>query len=620
MPEGQLPYVDMNAPRVKPSTGGGSTPEYAQEDDVRMVNSLLTEAKRGREPYLDRHGMDWYKFYRGMQWLEPLPSYLASEVVNYTYADIRAMLALLTDTSPTIVPVPADSKDPIDVAWGKILGEFVSYKWDKLNWNVQLNYAYLDKLLYRNGFWRVEFDRQLNDGLGDVLVEAVDPFMCFPDPLCSDINDRASRYFIYVEVVPLAELKRQYPEHAEKMIADIGAVSFRDQRRDAQQSDLQGVKAENYETPIVPANMGAGSHDRALGMKIHCWLRDTATEEYQTEQADGGEPEKGYRLKWPKGRYIVVAGNCKVEDRENPYDDGLFPFVRFANSPLPREFWGISEVEIRQPTQRMINRCVSHWMNWMELHDQPMWILDTSSGIDVEELVSEPSLVIEKSQGSEVRREMPAPLPAYVFNVYDRIVAGHNVVGGIHDAIRGRMEPGVSSGFMLNTLQEAAQAPIRLQERYAKESLQQAGQMILSRILQFQTEPVEVAVRDPETGEDEKFQFSVQQGQAGDKMAQFRKIEPQTMHEMIYRTIPVRGVPDIKVTTGVGLPFAKAAQSEKALTYYKAGLIDREAALKMSEIENWEEIEQRQKEKEAMMIQAAQQGQPPQMAAAEANA
>lgn len=596
-----VPMLDVHQGVPQPEAKE-ATPQ--EEQTIKMVENLFTEAKRGREPYIDRDGLENYRFYRGEHWADPLPDYLSTETVNYVYSDIRTMLALMTDTAPTITPLPWDSLDKADVEWARVLRDWTEYKWSKYGWSSELAYAYLDKMIYRTGYWRIEWDKELNKGLGDVLVQAIDPFMCFPDPYCYDINSPNSRYFIYTEPVTVGELKRQYPEKADKLKADMSMVgNILEERREFAAPE---VKATSYEQPMVAAAAGSSGLDSRQALKIHCWLRDTTTEEYKLERKDGSEQTEE-RMRFPKGRYIVVAGGELCEDRENPYKDGKFPFVRFANNPLPREFHGISEVEVRKSPQRMLNRLVSHWMNHIELTDNPIWIVDSNAAIDVEDITNEFGMIMEKAPGSEVRREGGQPMGAHIFRAYELVLQSLNVVGGVHEAIRGRLETGISSGLMLNSVQEAAQAPVRLQERYSKDALNQAGRLILSRMLQFSNEPIEFSSTDKSTGETSRMQVSVTPpDEQGQQTANFRKLGSQDQIDMISRSVPIKGEPDIKITTGVGMPFAKTVQMDKAITFLKAGMIDREAALKMSDIENWEEILARIKEQEAAELQAAQ--------------
>jgi len=89
------------------------------------------------------------------------------------------------------------------------------------------------------------------------------------------------------------------------------------------------------------------------------------------------------QLKYPKGRKVVVVNKIPVVDEPNEFDDGKFPFIKHVNYILPREFYGISEVEQIKGPQRIFNTLISYAMDVLILTGNPIWVVDTNSGIEV---------------------------------------------------------------------------------------------------------------------------------------------------------------------------------------------------------------------------------------------
>jgi hypothetical protein len=158
---------------------------------------------------------------------------------------------------------------------------------------------------------------------------------------------------------------------------------------------------------------------------------------------------------------------------------------------------------------------------------------------------------------------------------------------------------------MLQSIQEAAQAPLRFKERMMGDALVQAGQMIVARIMQFYGTTRVVRLTNEKTGWPEYFQFSVDDKGDGQFVAKFRNMNDP--NQPVSNEVPVKGVPDVKITTGSTMPFAKAQKAEMALRLFQNQLIDREEVLKAVDWPNMEEVMSRLEEQEQQAAAAQQQ-------------
>ncbi len=65
----------------------------------------------------------------------------------------------------------------------------------------------------------------------------------------------------------------------------------------------------------------------------------------------------GYiRMKYPKGRVIVISGRQILFDGNNPYKHGLRPLVKINNTWDFVNYWGLSDVDIGSNTQQAITK------------------------------------------------------------------------------------------------------------------------------------------------------------------------------------------------------------------------------------------------------------------------
>ena len=81
--------------------------------------------------------------------------------------------------------------------------------------------------------------------------------------------------------------------------------------------------------------------------------------------------------RWTADLFEVWVENTIAQSAANPY--GLIPYVIFPNSPVPKQFWGLSDIAgLREPAEEL-NREMSVLSTIMELSGNPIAVL---SGVD----------------------------------------------------------------------------------------------------------------------------------------------------------------------------------------------------------------------------------------------
>jgi hypothetical protein len=586
-------------------------PNSDERREIKLVTRLFEKAKKHRKKY-DEKWLDYYKMFRGKQWKEQRPSYRHSEVINFVFQAIQSSVPIVTDARPKFEFLP---QEPQDLELATILTEVCQADWDSQNWNYTTAEVVYDGHFYGTGMGNMGFNPDADYGQGQITYESADPFYCFPDPNAHKVNDgkKRSRYFIYAEPVDIEVLKREYPEHKDHLKPDLidlvqGEKTSLDQVKFKSPTDnktvLEGQSAYDV-----------GSTDQCL--KITCYLySDEFDEEEIKDRLDGGLEVSRYeqRLKYPNGQKICIAGGVHLHSGPIPFDDGVFPYARFVNYILPREFWGISEVEQLESPQKVFNKLVSFSLDVLTLMGNPVWVVDNNSGVDTDNLYNKPGLIIEKAPNTEVTRQEGVQLQPFVLQLIDRMETWFQDISGRSDVTQGINPSGVTAASAITTLQEAAQTRIRLKSRNLDAFLQDLGQLYLSRVFQFYSSPRIFRLTNNPNAQ-KYFKFYVESETAPDGQVQrkavIRDYIPQpdgSMAESLQaREFQIRGGFDVKVTTGSSLPFAKAQKANLSFKLFEDGAIDEPALLEGVEYPNWEAVWGRVEQRKADM--AAQQAQ-----------
>lgn len=591
----------------------GYEPTPEEIKTIKMVDHLFQKAKNARKAY-DEKWLDNYRMFRGKQWKDARPSFRHSEVINLIFRAIQSDVPTLTDAMPKIEFVPSE---PNDFEVAQILNDVVSSDWDKNNWGYKITEALYDSHIYGTAFGCVKYDAEMDLGIGGIEFKSADPFYQYPDPESLDVNEK-SRYYIEAEPIPLETLKIEYPEVAQFLKADLQDISKKD----------KGLSEEvRYKSPTDNRTVMEGSsaydlkaHNEAL--KICCYVKDLETVEEEMKEADPttGQENVKYitRLKYPNGRMIVVVNGVLCEDGPIEYEDRKFPYLKLSNYILSREFWGMSEVEQLESPQKIFNKLISFALDVLTLMGNPIWIVDTSSGVDVENLFNRPGLIVEKEPGSEVRREEGVQLQPYVLQMIDRMKSWFDDISGSNDVSRGVRPEGVTAASAIEALQSAANTRLRQKSRNLDAFMQNFGQMYLSRVFQYYSAPRVFRITNNQNVT-QYFKFHVDQNETGDKIARVQKysqgddgkyyLNPENQYNL-------QGRFDVKISTGSSLPFEKSRVEQQAFNLFDRKIIDEEEVLKTLRYPNAEQVMKRMTDRAAQIaaMQAppsAPGGQPP---------
>lgn len=625
------PLLDEHAqaPNVKEEKSGEYQPTEEELKAIRLVERIFEKNKKHRKKY-DGKWMDYYKMVRGKQWKEERPSYRNSAVFNIIWRAIQSQVPIETDSRPKFEFLP---QEPSDYELSVILNELCESDWESKNWLMTLVEIIYDKNFYGTGFGGMSFDANYKDGLGDICFESYDPFYQFPDPNCYDINDKRCKNYVEAEPVDVDVIKAQYPDKAQFIKPDL---------QEFYGSDKTNVTTDLLKTPVDNLaytenyNDGYGVEARKV-LKKTLWIFDDSVTEEKKETSDAeGKIITEYvsKKKYPKGRKIVVANKVLLEDQEGEYDDGKIPKAKLVNYMLPREFWGVGEVENLNDLQINYNKVWSFVLDVLELMGNPIWIISQDSGIDTDNVYNRQGLILEPAEGNaRVDRVEGVQLQPYVLQLVDRIKSDFDEIAGDRDVSRGVNPTGVTAASAIEALQETAQTRQRQKARFLDAFLQQLGQMYVSRVFQFRTVPQVYRLTNNQNVT-KYFKFHVEDqpvmappqldpmtGMMGaptpmmgpdgqpemQKIVKYSEIGIDGVPIMgSEKTLPVNGKFDVKVSTGSSLAFDKARKADQAYQLFDRGLVDGQYVMETLEIPNYQAIMTRMQQKAMADMQAQQ--------------
>jgi hypothetical protein len=591
---------------------------------VNLAESLYQKGKEHRSNY-DQRWMEFYKFFRGKQWRERRPSYRHSEVLNFTFAAIQSIIPILTDKRPNIFTLP---QEPSDIEFAKIMTLLLTSKWDRDQYAMTLADCIIDSSIYGTGFGSVEWYPEMDKGLGDYNFESEDLFYMYPDPDAVDVNDRKAKFFVKAEPVSVAQVKREYPLKAHLISSDVATLEDAKIERTALEDNNRYYKSATDASTLVDTGRKPDStNEDAKVLKITAWILPEEEIEQKIEKSGkDGKPVEVFekRKLFPNGRKIVIANKVLLEDGPNQYEDGKFPFARLLDYSMPREFWGVGEVENLMDPQRLINKIMSYIMDVMILMGNPIWKIPADSGIDTDSVINSPGLVLEHNPGAEPKRERGVDLNPYILQTYDRLQDIFRTISGVSEVSQGATPSSGASGVSIELLQDASQTKLRLKSRNVDSFLTQIGELMVSRTLQYYTSPRVFRITNDESS-NKYFRFSVDEDEQKNKevvITEFTPIkEDDTLETVGFQEgattrLSAKNLLDVKVESGSSLPLQKAQAEQKAFKFFELGIFDEEDLLNAIEVDNKEQllikIQQRKEQQAALAEQEAAAGVQPQ--------
>ena len=587
----------------------GANPDVDSKEqaEVKRVMNKFYQFKKCRDN-VAKNWIAYYKLFRGQQWSTKRPSWKTSEVVNLIWQTIQSQVPLQTDVRPKFTFM---AQEPQDIPFADVVNKICDAEWERNNWMMVVQEVILDGYITGSGISSMNYDPKLMYGMGAPVYKSEEPLFCYPDPECNDVNDDASQAFFKAYPMPTDRLKAKYPKRAHLIKSDISGEKALKEKYELNRTYMTEHNSTTMQMPEVSYDADSSSnYSIPKTMVYECYMKPDDVEEHAEQQEDGSKVYK-IKKKYPNGRYMCIANGMILHDGPLPYEDGEIPFQKYVNYVDPRQFWGISEVEQLASPQIILNKILSYTIDVLLYTSNPIWIVDNSADIDTDNLNNIPGSVVEKSPGSEVRRENGPALNPGFMQVLDRLIGWFNDVAGQSDFSRGEAPGGVTAASAIEQLISASRTRIRQRMRNLDCYLKNAGRQWLYRILENYTVPRVYRLTNKD-GSQYFLKMHIDNVEVDGQMKKQATIieQDETGAQVDTKQLILAGELDLRVQSGSDLPFEAADKERKALALFDRQIIDPEEVLEQLQYPNREKILQRLAERQQLQAQqqAAQQG------------
>jgi len=448
---------------------------------VNDINKKFKQVKQRRSGCERSWKLD-LSFYRNRQWV--VYDKYARRVVDWVPNDrkprltaniimpvVRIEYAKLTRSRPTYW-VKATTTDRDDVAKSKIGKMFLDYLWDTKHYDESFKRALLWCLVCGTGFVKVYYDPTAGPvtnvsgkryPLGEVLIDYCSPFELFIDPFARSLEEAS--WIIQARLRSPDYVKQKY---GERVSSD--AVTTR------------GVVGEDTLFDGRSDHYGAGNS-----------LPSVLVKEYWEKPS----------VKYPNGRYAVIAGKKELYAGDNPYYDICpIPYYAMQHIPVVDSLYGESVVSYLRQVNVMYNKIRSDVVeNTSKLSSPP---LKAPVNAFLEPPKFEPGEVMYYNPlvSGEIDQVKIEPFNQATMNILMRLWQERDDISGISEVSRGVVPRGVRSAAQVAYLLEQDETRLAVTARAFESMVGHAMSAALKLARKYYTVPRIIRI----VGEDRTWQ------------------------------------------------------------------------------------------------------------------
>lgn len=568
-PEVANPHVTLPDP----------TPAQSDSDWAAYVRSLFTAARAHKRQYLPR----WNRNFNLMQnrtWAAGRADYLPAPEIPEIRPIVSSLCGWMTDQRPTFDAVASASPHTPYANFIQSIAQDLTTTMqavsDVLQYEAAIKMAIWDSFTFGTGLLKSSWDMSLDGGMGNAVLERVDPYTFYPDPLAT--NERDGNYYIEVRTMSVQELDRRYraghlfkggmTEEVDTHPTSVSGPGQQPRHQYMSRPDT-GLGSVAY----VPSTKRLPTADSDQVTVLECWLREHIITKLPNSNED---------TVFDYWRVIVVAGNHVLLNvpAYKLWSHGQHPYSRFVEDD-EGEFWGHALVSDLASTQIALNRLIASIMHNLDLTGNPPFLEGQSADVARTALPNRPGVRLPVRDVAQVKWMDVPQLHPIIPPLIQFFITELERISGLSAINRGFTPTGRNSTEVLDSVQESGFVRIRSHLRSLEWALRGAYEKLACLVVENYTTPRLVAITGP-------------QGERTSLALMARHFHVPTAAG----ASPLRFT--ILVSAGSALPTSQQAKEARAVQLYAMGAIDRTALLEVFDYPNREAIVKRITELEAL--------------------
>ncbi len=556
---------------------------------IRAADQGLKEARHER----GKVDKDWDKYLdwlRGEQKQKNRSDKQANTVTNFLFSELETIIPNLTGSCPFAVLRPEVDFGRYAERWVEIAKEISRLINRTLVRNdicEHLVGVTFDGYYAGKGWLKCVWDDEAYGGYGDVKIINPDVRNMFQEAGKSNVRDMNLIY--EVTAVDRLSLAREHPELFDKIMEMFTTTGGPEQKAKSERLQQELVA-------IVPTAAGAGAStntvrffevmqqqeagERKTIPLVEAWFYDDVLMETQVEiiDADSGSPildrrtgkpktEGAFKKRYPDGRLLQYIEGTNLVFRDNKNHFPGLPYFEFCNyyfSGLP---YGMSDLQQAAPAQEQYNIRKNQIYDWMNRHMHPQKLYDHRANIARSRMTNEVGAWIQVGDITAVRELVPHPPPAAAFESLQIEKENLETLVGVHEVTRGLAPGQIESAAGVELLQEAGDTRMKRKSQSIEAMIKELSRFLINMYARFYKSGIHY---------DEKF--------ASKKGSDEPGIDNVGSHEF-----------EIEISAGVNRPRSRIALQQERQWMLINKVIDPEAYIENTEIQNKEQIIARMK-------------------------
>lgn len=417
-----------------------------------------------------------------------------------------------------------------------------------------------EKLKHGTAIYSPVWDNELQNGMGDVSVRAVDMLNLFWEPGISDIQKSANVF--RCELVRNEDLEARYPQLSGKLGGQSITLAEYDHDDSIDTTDMS-VMVEWY-------------YKRKVGTKTVLHYVQMVNDE------------------------VLFATENRPEYRERGwYDHGQYPFVFDILFPMKGSPAGFGFVAVCKDPQLYIDKLSGNILDNTGLATNPRYFAQDNNAVNMEDLLDNSKRIIPVAGNLDdlhLRKMDIAPVDGNSITVLQLKIDEMKETSGNRDVSSGSSSGGVTAASAIAALQEAGNKGSRDMISGAYRAYRRLDYMVLELMLQFYTEARYFRITAPNGAAEFITLASNQMG------VQVSGIDRET-GKPLYR----RPIFDIKITAQKRSAISREVENQRASELYQMGFFDpnraQEAmiALDMMEFEGKDKVMEKVRQGQTLM-------------------